>query len=120
MDSNGTGLVIGLLVYIAVLIAVTVLYIVANWKIFTKAGEAGWKCLIPFYNGYVMFKIATGKGWMYFLMFIPIVNIVLAIMFIFKLAKAFGYSTGFGFGLLFLAPIFYCILAFGNNEYIGA
>ena len=31
-------------------IALVVLVIVALWKIFEKAGEPGWKALIPFYN----------------------------------------------------------------------
>jgi hypothetical protein len=37
---------------------VSVLSLVAMWRIFTKAGQAGWKCLIPIYNGYMLFKIA--------------------------------------------------------------
>ena len=40
-------------------------------------------------------------------------------MLYFKLAKAFGQGVGFGFGLLFLNPIFVAILGFGNAEYIG-
>lgn len=31
-------------------IAILILMIVANWKLFTKAGEEGWKSIIPFYN----------------------------------------------------------------------
>ena len=30
-----------------------ILQIIANWNIFTKAGEAGWKSLIPIYGDYV-------------------------------------------------------------------
>lgn len=40
-------------------------------------------------------------------------------MLLFKLAKAFGKGTGFGFGLLFLNTIFILILGFGDAEYIG-
>ena len=36
-----------------------------------------------------------------------------------KMAKAYGQGTGFGFGILFLKPIFYMILGFGDSEYIG-
>lgn len=35
-----------------------ILQIIANWNIFTKAGEAGWKSLIPIYGDYVSYKIA--------------------------------------------------------------
>lgn len=34
--------------------------IVSLWFILTKVGEEGWKSLIPFYNGYMLFKI-SGK-----------------------------------------------------------
>jgi len=33
------------------------------------------------------------------------------------IAKNFGKSTGFGVGLIFLSPIFFAILAFGDAEY---
>ena len=36
-----------------------------------------------------------------------------------KLAKSFGKGTGFGIGLILLAPIFYLILAFGSARYVG-
>ena len=44
-------------------IAFFILMIVAMWKIFTKAGEKGWKALIPIYNLYIYFKIAGAKNW---------------------------------------------------------
>lgn len=38
-----------------------------------------------------------------------------------KLAKAFGQSGGFACGLIFLAPIFFCILAFSKDIfYVGS
>ena len=40
-----------------------ILQIIANWRIFKKAGEPGWKSLIPIYNYYIMFKIVKMKNW---------------------------------------------------------
>ena len=37
--------------------------LVAGWKIFKKAGEPGWKILIPIYNIYVMYKILDMTNW---------------------------------------------------------
>lgn len=96
-----------------------VLTIIAKWKIYTKAGRPGWASLIPFYTQYCMFDIAWGSGWLFLLMFVPCVNFVFYIMLCFKLAKAFGKGTGFGFGLLFLNTIFVLILGFGSDKYIG-
>lgn len=37
-------------------LALTVFMIVCMWMIFEKLDIEGWKCLIPFYNSYVLFK----------------------------------------------------------------
>ena len=34
---------------------------VVNWRVFLKAGEKGWKSLIPFYNEYVQYKFLKMK-----------------------------------------------------------
>ena len=98
---------------------VSVLMIVAMWLIFSKAGQGGWKALIPFYNLYTYCKVADGNGWKFLLFLIPLVNLIYAIILYFRLAKSFGKGVGFGFGLLFLTPIFMLILAFGKAQYIG-
>lgn len=98
---------------------ICILFIVAWWKIFEKAGEAGWKSIIPFYNYYILFKIAWGNGLLFLLMFIPFVNFIIAIILEVKLAKAYGQSGGFAVGLIFLPNIFTLILAFGSSQYVG-
>ena len=109
----------GAIAYIIVAIAIYVLLIVAQWKIFAKAGEAGWKSLIPLYNLYIMVKIVDGNGWKFLLLLIPIVGFIYDIMLSIKMAKAFGKSSGFAVGLIFLPNIFFLILGFGSAEYIG-
>ncbi len=42
---------------------VYILQIIAWWKVFEKAGEKGWKSLIPFYNLYIAFRIVGMKNW---------------------------------------------------------
>lgn len=106
-------------VYLVVALAISILNIIAMWKIYAKAGRPGWACLIPFYSQYCLFDIVWGNGWLFLLSYIPLVNIVVMIILYFKLAKAFGKGTGFGFGLLFLRTIFVLILGFGSAEYIG-
>ena len=103
--------------YAILVLVIAVIMIVANWKIYTKAGKPGWASIVPFYNMYVMYEIAGMNGWMFLLTFIPIVNIVIQIMLYLNLAKKFGKSTGFAIGLILLNPIFLLMLAFGNAEY---
>ena len=44
-------------------LACAVIAIIAWWKLFEKAGEKGWKAIIPVYNTYILFKICGIKNW---------------------------------------------------------
>ena len=98
---------------------IIVLAIIAYWKMFTKAGQAGWKSLIPFYGFYTLVKIVDGNGWKFLLFCIPVVNIIYYIIFSLRMAKAYGKGTGFGIGLIFLNALFTLILGFGSASYVG-
>lgn len=100
---------------LSLLIAVFIL--VAMWRVFAKAGQPGWGCLIPFYNVYLMLKIAGKPGWWLIFFFIPIVNIVVQIVMTIGIAKNFGRGGWFAAGLIFLPIIFFPILAFGESVY---
>ena len=100
-------------------LAFTILIIAAWWKIFSKAGQPGWACIIPIYNLYVWCKIVGRPWWWILLMLIPFVNFVVLIILIIDLAKSFGKGMGFGIGLLLLAVIFFPILGFGSAQYQG-
>lgn len=101
-------------------LAVVVVVVIGGWKVFEKAGQPGWAILIPFYNAYIMLKIAGRPGWWLLLYLIPVVNLVIAIIVAIDIAKAFGQSAVFGFFLLFLLfGIGYLILGFGNYRYQG-
>jgi hypothetical protein len=105
-----------LLIELAILFAV----FAGIWKTFIKAGQPGWASIIPLYNLYILLKIVNKPGWWLLLFFVPLVNIVIAIIVALEVAKAFGKSSGFGIGLALLGPIFYMILGFGDARYQGA
>lgn len=114
-------------------LAWVIVNIVANWKIFTKAGQPGWGSIIPFYSNYIECKIFWGNGWLFLapiacglLNFLPLVGklfaaivVVFGFMTSLKKAESFGEGFGFAFGLFLLAPIFNMILAFGGYQYRG-
>ena len=110
----GTVLVLWLIA-----LAVGILMIIAQWRIFSKAGEPGWASLIPIYNLYVLYKITWGSGIRFLLLLIPLYNIILAIQTNIRLARAFGKDDGFAVGLIFLPGIFMLILGFGGAQYCG-
>ena len=94
-----------------------ILMVAALWCVFTKAGKPGWAAIIPFYNIYVMLEIAGKPGWWLILFFIPVVNLVIAIITLVALAAKFGKGAGFVVGLILLPIVFYPILGFGNAKY---
>ena len=119
-DTAVTAAMTGFLaIYYLIMLALLVVIIIAQWKIFVKAGLPGWASIVPFYNMYCLFDITWGNGWLFLLTFIPCVGFVFNLIAIYKLAPAFGKSGGFGVGLIFLSPIFLMILGFGSAEYIG-
>jgi hypothetical protein len=99
---------------------VIILLIAAMWKVFSKAGQPGWACIIPIYNIYVLCKIAGRPGWWVLLMLIPFVNFIILIIIDIDIAKAFGKGVGFGIGLVLLPFIFFPILGFGSAQYQGS
>jgi hypothetical protein len=102
---------------IGLLIAIVV--IIGLWKIFVKAGQPGWASIIPIYNAYIICKIAGKPGWWVILLFIPIVNFVIAIILWVELAKRFGKGIGYAIGLILLSFIFVPMLGFSDATYEG-
>lgn len=95
-----------------------ILVLVASfWKVFTKAGEAGWKSLVPLYNFIVLLKISGTPIWWIILFFIPVLNIGASVFLGINLAKRFGKGALYGLGLCFLSFIFYPHLAFSKATY---
>ena len=100
-------------------LAITIAVIAGLWRVFTKAGEQGWKVLIPIYNAYIILQIVGRPGWWLVLYLIPLVNVIVVIVVNNDLSKSFGKGTGFTIGLLFLPFIFAPILGFGDAQYVG-
>ena len=107
------------IVFLVVMLAVFIAMIASTWVVFQKAGKPGWASIIPIYNMVVMLEIVGKPIWWLFLMFIPLVSIVVAVIILIAMAKSFGKSELFGIGLAFLPFIFFPILGFGKARYIG-
>lgn len=103
-----------------IVLAMVAIAIIGMWKVFVKAGQPGWACLIPIYNVYILLQIAGRPAWWLILYFVPLANIIVAAIVAMDIAKAFGQSAVFGFVLLFLlSGIGFLILGFGNARYLG-
>ena len=119
-------LLAGVMAYLAVAGLLSLIFLIAGWRIFSKAGRPGWAVLIPLYNLYVYTQIINRPRWwmlLYVTILIPFVGPLMALLLglldSVRLAKAFGKSDGFGIGLALFGFIFLPMLAFGSAKYDG-
>lgn len=113
-------------------LAVVILVIVANCKVFKKAGEKQWKALIPVYSTWVNTRVA-GLAWWWFAIITALTIITATVKdanwmfswglflvsfnYCYGLAKKFGKSNGFAVLLALLPVIGLPILGFGSAKY---
>jgi hypothetical protein len=103
---------------------IAIISIVAQWRVFEKAGQPGWAALIPVYNWIVFLRIAGLSGWWVLSVLICLIPILGALVFLagwvyvmHRISVRFGQGAGFTVGLVLLHVIFLLILAFGSAKY---
>ncbi len=122
-----------------------VLMMIGLYKMFTKAGEAGWKAIVPLYNFYILFKIswktsmfwllmvlsiATGVfyslsittlnvAFMYLAWLMGIIAAIMKAVLAYNISLAYGHGLGYFLGLYLFDSIFIMILGFGSSRYVG-
>ena len=75
-EAAAAGMIIGGILTFAIIFYI--LTVIAGWKILEKAGEKGWKALIPIYNTYLLYKIVGLKSWFWAIIIVGIVYNVIA------------------------------------------
>ena len=137
MDEVAAGILASYMGGIVIaLIALWVFSVLIRWKMFEKAGVAGWKSIIPIYGDYVEYTIVWEGKWFWFtliaavaasILFMipligPIVSIaaivfleIISVVFCMQEAKAFGQDTGFAVGLMFIGFVFRFFLGFDQS-----
>ena len=102
-------------------LAISVVQVIAMWKMFKKAGKNGWEAIIPFYNMWTLFEVSGYPGYYIFFAFIPCVGSIVLLVFnilaMISLAKKFNKSSGFAVLLILVPIVGFCILGFGNDVY---
>ena len=127
------------IVFLLVFVVVWAIDVAGNWLILRKAGEAGWKALIPIYSTYVQYKLFWSIKpfyiWLAMVIFVygaqfmelpgillslcSLGTSVMYILYCIRLARSFGKGTGFTLGLVFLPFIFNLILGLDSSRYQG-
>lgn len=106
------------LIYVITMLSI-ILSIIGLCKLYIKAGEPGWKAIVPIYNTMTMAKIALGNPWLGLLVLLPVVGWLVMLYISFKFIKQFNVSDGMAVLSLLIAPIVYLIVGFGEYEYVG-
>lgn len=117
--NSGAAGAAGAMMICFVYLAIFLVFVAGLWKMFTKAGQPGWAAIVPIYNLVVLLQIVGRPIWWVILLLIPVVNIVISIILWLDTAKSYGRGIGTALGLIFLTPIFVCILGFGSAQYVG-
>ncbi len=75
------------------ILIIQVIHFVGTWKLYTIAGRKAWEALIPVYNAIVLMKIINRSKWWVFLLFVPIVNLIMFPVIWVETLRSFGRNT---------------------------
>ena len=93
--------------YLIITLLFFALSVAGLWGIFEKAGEKGWKILIPFYNFYVWLRIIKKPLWWYIFLLVPFINVFVILLMIVEILKCFKKHGLLDQALGVLFPFFY-------------
>lgn len=107
---------INVIVFLIILIALmfsSIIIVVQNAIIFQMYYNLRWwKSLIPFYNTFLMYQKVFGSGWIILLLFVPIANFIVLIVYSWKYVRTLNHG--------FFSWIFYLVLPIFANLYFIA
>lgn len=72
------------------LLLVQVIHFLGTWKLYETAGRKRWEAAIPVYNAIILMKIIGRPSWWTFLLFIPIINLILFPVIWIETLRSFG------------------------------
>ena len=76
--------------WILFILIIQIVHFLGTWKLYKAAGEAPWKAIIPVYNAIVLLKIIHRPKWWVFLLFLPVINLLMFMVLWIDTVKHFG------------------------------
>lgn len=93
----------------------SLLLCLSSYKIFEKAGKKRWQSFIPIYNLIAMLDIVKMNGLYFLLLLLPITNVLIIYIMLYRLSIVFVTEKKFALGLILCAAIFLPILNYSNE-----
>lgn len=72
---------------------IQVIHFLATWKLYVKAGRKSWEAAVPVYNAVVLMKIINRPWWWVFLLFIPIIQVIMIPVVWVETIRSFGRNS---------------------------
>lgn len=72
---------------------VQVIHFLGTWKLYVKAGRKSWEAAVPVYNAFVLLKIINRPWWWIFLLFLPVINIIIIPVIWVETIRSFGRNS---------------------------
>ena len=67
--------------------------LLGTWKLYIKAGKKAWEAAIPIYNAIVLMQIINRPKWWVFLLFLPIINLLMFPVIWVETIRSFGKNS---------------------------
>ncbi len=96
--------------WITFLVFIQIIHFLGTWKLYVLSGRKFWEALIPVYNGIILLKIIKRPTWWIFLLFVPVINLILFPVIWVETIKSFGKRSNLS--------LFLCIFTLGFYIYI--
>ena len=93
--------------WLIIFIAVQFIHGLGTWKLYAKAGEKPWTAFIPVYNAIVLMRIINREWWLVFLLFFPVINVIMFVVIWVDIARSFGKNSYFNTFLSIISLGFY-------------
>ena len=77
--------------YLIVFLGVQLLQGLFLWKGYQKAGYKGWQAFVPVWNMLILLKIIQRPWWWIFLVYLPVIGNITAMVLAYEWLHVFGY-----------------------------
>jgi signal peptidase I len=95
---------------------VQVVHFAGTWKLYINAGRKAWEAAIPVYNAIILMKIINRPWWWTFLLFIPIINLIMFPVIWVETLRSFGKNSTLDTFLGFLTfGLYIYVINYGQN-----
>lgn len=103
------------------ILAVQVIHFLGTWKLYKRAGRQAWEAAIPVYNAIVLMRIINRPWWWVFLLFIPVINLIMFPVVWVETARSFGKNSTVDtlLSIFTLGLYIYYINYFTTDKFIG-